>query len=291
MWVQQLDGDHDMLSQLDAIAGLERWNVGDRADGAGAGTSAAAAANGSEQELDAQSKQWLSVRALRDALGNPQLYYRVRCRAAVALAETSQYRAGTQNLELIGNFFKHKYSDPSLKQNFLKANDFSDFPEYFVKKVQHTTERSTQHNRSTTQTTRRTPQHSRAERNSVFHVSVWFRVVCCCVVCQCIPVCVSVVLDPTRLTPPSLVKFILSLLHNNDNAGNPYSDTHYLADIIHALGNIRLSHDESRAPRNNNKHTQRAHPHTHTPSTHNKHMHTHTHTYTHAHTHSRMHTR
>ena len=55
-------------------------------------------------------------------------------------------------------------------------------------------------------------------------------------------------LDSTRLTPPSLVKFILSLLHNNDNAGNPYSDTHYLAEIIQALGYIRLSQDESRAP-------------------------------------------
>ena len=42
---------------------------------------------------------------------------------------------GSNNLAIIGDFFKSKYSDPSLKQNFLKANQFHDFAEYFVKKV------------------------------------------------------------------------------------------------------------------------------------------------------------
>ncbi|GAB5357962.1 hypothetical protein AAMO2058_000418600 [Amorphochlora amoebiformis] len=55
----------------------------------------------------------------------------------------------------------------------------------------------------------------------------------------------SKIKDNEALSPTHVVKIVVGLLANNDNSRNPFSDSHYLADIIRCLGAIRLSKTES----------------------------------------------
>eukprot|EP00466_Bigelowiella_natans_P005869 jgi/Bigna1/140783/aug1.58_g15491 len=52
--------------------------------------------------------------------------------------------------------------------------------------------------------------------------------------------------DIQGLTDTRVVTMIKQLLQKNDNTGNAYSDSHYLADLIRCLGRIRLSETEDR---------------------------------------------
>ncbi|ELR19389.1 PBS lyase HEATlike repeat domain containing protein [Acanthamoeba castellanii str. Neff] len=56
---------------------------------------------------------------------------------------------------------------------------------------------------------------------------------------KAIPVALSQVRDTEGFTPDEVLEFLLHLLKQNDNTGNPYSDYSYLATVIEALGNTQ----------------------------------------------------
>ena len=51
-------------------------------------------------------------------------------------------------------------------------------------------------------------------------------------------------LNGEDLSPGRIVRLLLSLLTENDNERNPYSDDHYIAHLLLALGNLRLARTE-----------------------------------------------
>jgi transcription initiation factor TFIID subunit 2 len=48
--------------------------------------------------------------------------------------------------------------------------------------------------------------------------------------------------DTEGFTPDEVLEFLLHLLKQNDNTGNPYSDYSYLATVIEALGELTTFH-------------------------------------------------
>jgi hypothetical protein len=48
--------------------------------------------------------------------------------------------------------------------------------------------------------------------------------------------------DAEGFTPDEVLDFLLHLLKQNDNTGNPYSDYSYLATVIEALGELATFH-------------------------------------------------
>ena len=50
------------------------------------------------------------------------------------------------------------------------------------------------------------------------------------------------------LSPPAVVRLVVSMLDGNDNEGNAYSDEYYVASLLRAAGNLRLADTENRQP-------------------------------------------
>ena len=50
------------------------------------------------------------------------------------------------------------------------------------------------------------------------------------------------------LSPPAVVRTIVSMLDGNDNEGNAYADDYYIAALLRAVGNLRLAETENRQP-------------------------------------------
>jgi len=50
------------------------------------------------------------------------------------------------------------------------------------------------------------------------------------------------------LSPPHIVRLLVSMLDGNDNDGNAYSDDYYIASLLRAAGNVRLGDTENRQP-------------------------------------------
>ena len=50
------------------------------------------------------------------------------------------------------------------------------------------------------------------------------------------------------LSPPAIVRLIVSVLDSNDNEGNAYADDYYIAALLRAVGNLRLAETENRQP-------------------------------------------
>lgn len=73
----------------------------------------------------------LVPRALKQVLNDPAVYYHVRVQAGRSLIERVKPQASNKILELIRIFKKHYYKSKPL----LLPNDFSDWPDYFVKKA------------------------------------------------------------------------------------------------------------------------------------------------------------
>ena len=49
----------------------------------------------------------------------------------------------------------------------------------------------------------------------------------------------------TELSPGRTVRLLVSLLSEHEHERNAYADDHYIADLLHALGNLRLSAEET----------------------------------------------
>jgi transcription initiation factor TFIID subunit 2 len=66
---------------------------------------------------------------------------------------------------------------------------------------------------------------------------------------QCaVPEAISRVRDESGHTPSDVTEFILTLLRNNDNSRNSYSDNYYVASLLRALGNVHsdVAHERIR---------------------------------------------
>lgn len=62
------------------------------------------------------------------------------------------------------------------------------------------------------------------------------------VVLQAIPVALSYVRDEQGYTPQECLEVILGALVNNNNSGNLYDDSNYLAALVQSLGNCRMAY-------------------------------------------------
>jgi len=103
MWIYQLEMDRDVVAQYQAIKAL----------------SASPTQNGAD--------------ALAAVIKNPRYFYGVRTEAAHALAISVNKNPELPGLETLLGFFIEQYYDKRL--NLVRANDFSDFAAYHVKKA------------------------------------------------------------------------------------------------------------------------------------------------------------
>ncbi len=99
MWINQLQKDNDIIAQLEAIDALQHLS------------------------------SYLAIEALNKALIDPHLYYRVRIRAAHALAKSTL----VVGVDFLLKYFKSMYVDS--EGNQIKPNDFSNFIDYYIQMV------------------------------------------------------------------------------------------------------------------------------------------------------------
>nr|XP_019009377.1 transcription initiation factor TFIID subunit 2 [Kwoniella pini CBS 10737]OCF48158.1 transcription initiation factor TFIID subunit 2 [Kwoniella pini CBS 10737] len=165
-WISQLQGDRDVIAQLEAI-----------------------------NRMRAYPSPVIASELARTVLVK-NYYYRVRMEAARALAvynvSECDYIGYFLVLKLFQTLYCHLPSDPDAEAPDMKCrplpNDFSDFSDYFVKK-------------------------------SLIAAMPDLRDMA------------------TRTVWKNVRKILLDLLKLNDNTGNTYSDSYYLAAVITAIGN------------------------------------------------------
>lgn len=105
MWINQLEKDKDVVAQAQAIITLKTL----------------------------PQLSFSVVNALNSILTDSKAFWRIRVEAAFALANTASEETDWAGLQYLLKFYKSRRCDANI--GLPKANDFRDFPEYFVLKA------------------------------------------------------------------------------------------------------------------------------------------------------------
>ena len=153
-WIAQLHDSKDVVAQSQAIEGLAAL----------------------------KPTTFKVVNALTLCLRNRKVFHKVRMDAAIALGLVAGEETDFASVDGLIKYYREVWFDGPR----MKANDFTDLPEYFLRGA--------------------------------------------------VPVALALVRDRDGNSPPEALDFLIEVLQNNNNGGNPYTDDNLVAGAIEALG-------------------------------------------------------